>query len=103
MNCLTPDIIAEIHMYSTKHGGKKKVIHNIQFGCPLFYQGEGFDCRILLDQVGASLGPGQITRVPIKFLFPELIKSRLTSGDQFTLWDAGIFAEGKVIEVVKDR
>jgi hypothetical protein len=53
-----------------------------------------------LDYVGVSLSPGIVADVPIAFLNPSLVKPRLQKGDRFTLWEAGDFAEGEVLEVI---
>ena len=76
-----------------------KPIPPVQFGCPLFFQGELFDCRILLDQIGISLEPGSHYTVPIKFLNPILIKPRLKTGTQFKLWEFRFFADGEVVDI----
>jgi hypothetical protein len=97
-----PDIMAKIRMYSHAEGGKCKVISDDQFGCPLYFEGEGFDCRLLLTPVISSLHAGDTAEVPIQFLYPEYIKSRLKKGDKFTLWDLRTFAEGEILVVFKD-
>jgi hypothetical protein len=100
MDNLKPDIIARIHLYPTDQGGRQKVIPPSRFGCPFFFAGQGFDCRLLLDQVGVSLAPGTTAEVPIKFLYPELVKTKLTPGSRFKLWEAGDFADGEVLEII---
>jgi len=96
-----PDAIARIRMYTKEEGGKSKVISGEQFGCPLYYKQEGFDCRLLLGGQ-RNLHAGDTAELPIKFLFPEHIKPRLKEGDTFTLWDLGMFAEGEILEIVED-
>jgi len=61
----------------------------IEFG------GEYFDCRVLLIESG-PVAPGERVTAPIKFLRPELIKSRLKVGDRFRLREARVIAEGTV-------
>lgn len=97
---LQPDIVARVSLYPADKGGRQKPIPPIRFGCPFFFEGEGFDCRLLLDQAGVSLEPGDTVEVPIKFVHPELVKPRLQSGARFTLWEAGDFADGEVLKVV---
>jgi len=84
MASLKPDAIARIRMYTKEEGGKSKVISGEQFGCPLYYKQEGFDCRLLLGGQ-RNLRAGDTAELPIKFLFPEHIKPRLKEGDTFTL------------------
>lgn len=100
MNQLRPDVIVRVYLYRTEEGGRGNTITSGQFGCPFFYDGEAFDCRILLDQVGLALEPGHAAEVPIKFLRPDLIKPRLQIGAQFKLWEGKNFADGEVLEVV---
>jgi hypothetical protein len=98
---LKPDIIARIRMYTKAEGGKSKTISGEQFGCPLYYKNEGFECRLLLAGK-VYLRAGDIAELPIKFLFPEHIKPCLKAGDTFTLWDLGTFAIGEVLHVSEE-
>jgi hypothetical protein len=100
MDQLKPDLVARVHLYRTEEGGRGNTITGGRFGCPLVYDGEAFDCRILLGQGGASLAPGQTADVFIKFLRPDLIKPRLQAGSRFKLWEGKDFADGEVLEVV---
>ncbi|MGI6416374.1 MAG: hypothetical protein ACOX1P_11955 [Thermoguttaceae bacterium] len=97
---LKPDITARVRLYHTANGGKSTAIPPVQFGCVFRFEGEYFDCRLLLDQVQIMLNPGDAADVPIKFMFPELIKARLKHGDSFELWDGRDIAEGTVLEVM---
>jgi hypothetical protein len=97
---LVPDIFARIHLFSKEQGGRTQPIPPIQFGCPLFFQDEGFDCRLLLDQIGNPLLLGETMIVPIKFLNSNNILPRMKVGDQFLLWEGKYIAEGEVIEIV---
>jgi hypothetical protein len=101
MTHVKPDIIAAIRMYTSEAGGKVKSISGEQFGCPFFYNQEGFDCRLLLEEK-QNLQAGDTVKLSIKFLFPEDIKPKLKRGDKFTLWDLGTFAEGEILEVLQD-
>lgn len=97
---LTPDIIARVNLADEKSGGRTNTIPAETFGCPFVFEGEAFDCRLLLDQAGIALAAGISATVPIKFLYPELIKPRLRPGSHFKLWEFRDFAEGEVLEVV---
>jgi len=100
VNQLKPDVLARVHLYRTEEGGRGNSITIGRFGCPFFYNGEAFDCRILLDQVGITLSPGDTAEVPIKFLRPDLVKQRLQAGAKFKLWEGKDFADGEVLEIV---
>ncbi|WP_152601951.1 MULTISPECIES: hypothetical protein [Burkholderia] len=96
---VTPDIISRVTMYPTDAGGKSVTIPPIQYRCPFSVNGELFDCRLLLNQVGISLSPGCTADIPIKFLYLNLVKDMLIPGAQFALWDMGNFADGTILEV----
>ena len=99
MPSVKPDIIASVRFYSTAEGGRTKPTAPDKFGCPFEFEGEKFDCRLLLEKSGA-LGPGAQASVPIIFLCPELIKPRLKVGSRFTLWEMRTIAEGIVEEIL---
>jgi hypothetical protein len=96
-----PDIIATVRFYATEASGRKGPTPPNMFGCPLEFEGEKFDCRLLLNAVG-SLAPGATAKVPVAFLYPELIKPRLKVGSRFTLWEMRTIAEGVVEEILPD-
>jgi hypothetical protein len=92
------DIIARIRLLRTEEGGWRHPKTGPMLKCPLEFQGKMFDCAVFLDDVG-PLAPGDEAKVPIDFLWPELIVPRLKVGDHFTLWDLGTKAEGVVEEI----
>ncbi len=94
-----PDIIAKVRLYATEAGGRKGATPSETFGCLFEFEGEKFDCRLLLQEVG-FLAPGATAKVPVAFLYPELIKPRLKVGSRFTLWEAPTIGEGVVEEIV---
>ena len=98
---MRPDLIVEITLKASSDGGRSRPIPSVPFSCPAFFGDEGFDCRLLLDQVGVSLAPGDRATVPLKFLRPELIVARVQPGDEFRLWALGFFADGRVLEVLE--
>jgi hypothetical protein len=94
-----PDIIVTVRFYTAEEGGRKGPTPPDLFGCPFEFEGKLFDCRLLLNEVGA-LAPGATAKVPVAFLCPELIKPRLKVGTRFTLWELGTIAEGVVEQIV---
>ncbi len=94
---LKPDIIAEIQLYPTEAGGRSGPTPADKFGCLFEIEGEYFDCRLLLEGVGA-LSPGQTATVPIMFLRPDLVHGSLTISRRFHLWDGKRIADGQVKE-----
>ena len=93
------DIIAHVRLYPTAHGGRQGPTPTNTFGCLLELNGDCFDCRLLLTEIGA-LSPGQQAEVPIKFLNFDLVKNRLAPGEKFFLRDRKIIAEGEVTKVL---
>ena len=96
-----PHIIASVRFYAKAEGGRARWTLPEVFRCPLEYEGEKFDCALLLEKPG-SLAPEQSVIVPIVFLHPELIKHRLRVGNRFTLWELGTIADGIVKEIPAD-
>ena len=101
-NELRPDVIVRVRLLTVAEGGRHKPIPAVAFGCPLFFEREGFDCRLLLNQLGSGLELGEErSDVPIKFLFPEHVKGRLRVGAHFKLWEGKDIATGEILEIVQ--
>jgi len=80
-------------------GGRRTVLTAEQYGCPLGFEGEYYECRVDLSTVG-PLAPGGRARVPIRFFHPELVVPRLAPGASFTLWEGKTIGRGKVVDVM---
>ena len=93
------DIIARVWLYPTARGGRQGPTPRDTFGCLLELNGDCFDCRLLLTEIGA-LSPGQQAEVPIKFLSFNLLKNQLAPGAKFFLRDRTIIAEGEIVKVL---
>lgn len=98
---MQPDIIARVTMFASDAGGKSLAIPAVCYRCPLFINGQGFDCRLLLDQVGHGLELGATAEVPIKFLYFDLVRDLLAPRVRFTLWEIRHFAEGEILQVCR--
>ena len=96
---LTAEIIADLQFLATTDGGRGGPTPERVFGCPLECAGELFDCRLDLSESG-PISPGQAVRVPIQFLFPQLILPRLRAGCAISLWEGRIIAQGTVARVI---
>jgi len=97
---LEPDIFIEVRFKTAAEGGRQTAITipehaDSHYGCPLFVDGEGFDCRILVK--GRTLELGQTYELPIKFLFPNLALPKISVGKSVKLWEGTDIAVGKVI------
>jgi len=94
------DVVVELHLLSAEEGGRTSATPSDKLRCIFEYEGENFDCVLLLSGVG-SLSPGDHAEVPVAFLFPELIKPRLQVGSEFRLRDYRTIAEGRVTRVIE--
>lgn len=95
-----PDVIADIKFYKTKENGRKTATDANFFRCIFVLQGNKYDCRLLLGEIGPILPGESKTNVPIKFLCPENILHKLKKGSQFYLWDMRNIAEGSVKDIL---
>jgi hypothetical protein len=93
-----PDVMATVRLLSTEEGGRSSATPPEVFKCVFEFEGEGFDCALLLSEVG-PLAPGDETTVPVAFLFPEYVKGRLQRGSRFRLWEGKHIAEGEILDV----
>src|SRR5262245_10852780 len=100
---IMPDIIARVRLFSTEAGGRRSAIPATRFRCPAFFgeqRQNANDCVLLLDQIGAGLEPGGVSRdVPIKFAARDLVADKLRPGARFVLWDGRDIGEAEVLEV----
>lgn len=99
-NITQPDIIVSVRLFSTTEGGRASPTPPKVFRCVFEFEGEAFDCALLLDGVGA-LSPGSEAEVPVAFIFPQYIKERLRPGSHFSLWEGKYIAVGEVIKIVE--
>ena len=89
-------VVADIYMYDSSSGGRKGPTTTGYWGCLFDFEGQLYDCRVLLDETG-PLAPGQTARTPIVFLKPESLRGRLQTGARFQLRELATVAEGTVV------
>ena len=94
-------IIAEVHLFSTESGGRSSRTPSKFFGCPAEIQGELFDCRLILGE-SACLAPGDTATLPIRFLSPDTVLSKLKVGDEIRLWESRYIGTAKVLALSVD-
>lgn len=75
---MEPDAIIEVRFKTPEEGGRKADIAGNYYSCPLFLDGEGFDCRLILGS--RQLVLGEWYRLPVKFLNLNLVAPRLRIG-----------------------
>jgi hypothetical protein len=91
------DALVRIRLLPTDAGGRQGPTPDRWFGCIFAYQGEMYDCRLILEESG-SLFPGSEAIVPIQFLNPGVV-SYLRQGSRFELWEGKIIGEGEVVRI----
>ncbi len=96
--CLKPDIIATVYFYPSTEGGRQGPTPSDELTSVLDFEGDCFDCRLLLHEVG-PLWPGQEAVIGIKFLHWDLAKLKLKPGIRFYLREGKAIAEGAIEQV----
>jgi len=101
---LTFDVLIVVRFLLPEEGGLKHDIVSalpdgqpIPFGCPLFVDGQGFDCRVMGEKTRFKLGEQYTLR--IKFLSPDLALPHLAEGKKVELWGGRVIARGVVLSV----
>jgi hypothetical protein len=97
---MKPDVFIKVRFKTTAEGGRlgAVVIGENSYGCPLFVDGEAFDCRVLLNDQTLQLG--ETYELPIKFLSPDLALPKLSLGTSVILWEGKDIATGEVVRLV---
>lgn len=81
-----------------QRGGRQTAVKGDFYACPIFIDGEGFDCRIFIK--GRTLELGKWYELPVKFLNKDHALPKLTVGKSVTLWEGKTVGEGKVLRFV---
>jgi hypothetical protein len=92
---MNADAIIEIRFKTTAEGGRQDAIVGTFYGCPLFIDGEAFDCRLSLN--GKTLLLGETYKLPVKFLNRDLVLPKLSQGKTVILWEGKEVATGRVL------
>ena len=97
---MKPDALIKVRFKTKTEGGRQGpiVIGERPYGCPLFVDGEAFDCRLLI--TAQTLMLGETYELPIKFLNPDLALPRLSPGKAVKLWEGNDIATGEVVRIV---
>jgi len=93
------DAIIKVRFKTTAEGGRQGAIIIVEhhYGCPLFVDGEAFDCRLLI--LGQTLQLGETYELPIKFLNPQLVLPKLSPAKSISLWEGKEIAVGEVVRL----
>lgn len=95
---ISPDILVTLRFLSTMEGGRKGPTPPDSLSSILEYDGRFYDCRLLLRDVG-SVAPGETKTVPIKLLFPELVKAAMREGEVIRLRESAPIAAGIIDKI----
>lgn len=95
---MEPDVILRVRFKTPEENGRRSAVKGHYYSCPLFVDGEYFDCRLLL--AGRQLELGVIYEVPVQFLRPDLIISKLVKGKKCVLWEGKDVASAEVLEIL---
>jgi hypothetical protein len=94
---MTPDLVADVYLYSTDRGGKNLPIGD-RYRCPCFVSQDtnqgGWDCMIV---TGAPLAPGERGRLGFVFLSGDTAVKALAEAGKFYLWDGRFVGEATVV------
>jgi len=94
---MTPDAYLQVRFKTHDEGGRKTPVTGDYYACPLFVDGEGFECRLLID--GKTLALGQWYELPVKFMNKELVVPKLSVGKVVTLWEGKDVGLGKILKL----
>ncbi|MGD0586406.1 MAG: hypothetical protein ABSA86_11650 [Oryzomonas sp.] len=94
---MKPDAYIRVRFKTTAEGGRQGAIEGNIYGCPLFVNGEGFDCRLFHE--GRTLQLGETYEVAVKFLNPDFVMPMLSPGKSITLWEGKEIATGNVVRL----
>lgn len=92
------DAVIEIRFKTAAEKGRQGPVVGDFYGCPLFVDGEAFDCRLILG--GKTLALGRCYEVGVRFLNPHLALPLLSPGKAISLWEGKEIATGKVVRLV---
>jgi hypothetical protein len=94
-----PQAIIRVRFKTTAEGGRKGPIDYgpRRFRCPLFIDGEAFDCGFLVKDKVFELG--ETYEIPIAFFRPDLVLPMLSPGKPIKLWEGKDIAVGIVVRL----
>jgi len=94
---MQPDATIEVRFLTANEGGRRTEINGPHYSCPMFIGDEAYDCRIFITEGPLQLG--QLHRVQVQFLCPELARPALSVGRSIWLWEGRRVADGAVLAI----
>ena len=97
---MQPDAIIKVLFKTAAEGGRQGnvVIADKPYACVMFVDGEAFDCRFLVTDQTLQLG--ETYELPVKFLNPDLVLSKLSPGKPVRLWEGKDIATGEIVRLL---
>jgi hypothetical protein len=95
---MMPDAFIEVKFRTTEEGGRETPVTGDFYACPLFIDGEAYDCRLLIK--GMELELGRSYEVPVKFLNRDIVLPKLHIGTSIILWEGKDVGDGKVTRII---
>ncbi len=95
------DAIIKVRFFTPKENGRTTSIEGQFYTSPLFFDSEGFDCRLILD--GRKLELGITYEVPVKFLYRDLVFQKLAVGKEVLLWEGRYIARDQVVKIINQE
>lgn len=89
-------IKAEVTLYHSEKGGRTGPTPEVQFSCPIEFQGNLYDCRMYFESK-KGISPGETGVVEIGFLRWDLLEGKLKKNSKFKIWEGGIIGSGVVV------
>lgn len=91
------DAIIKIRFKTTSEGGRQADLTGDYYSCPLFVDGNGFECRLFIS--GLTIHLGTWYDLPVKFMNKVLVLPHLSNGKLIDLWEGKIVANGSVVKI----
>ncbi|QDT55090.1 hypothetical protein Pan44_31310 [Caulifigura coniformis] len=105
VDVLMPHAVIRVRFLTTAEGGRKTAIQgvregiqDVKYGCPVYLNGQAFDCRFWPFAAG-GYELGQEYDIPIRFLYPERAMKWVSPGAPVTLWEGKTIAVGQVLTI----
>jgi hypothetical protein len=92
---MIPDAVVRVRFKTSDEGGRKTEIAGQVYACPMFFDGQGFECRLSLN--GLTLKLGEYYELPVKFMNRDLVQSNLFPGKEFMIWEGKDIGAGLVL------
>lgn len=91
-----PEALVELRLFPSDAGGRAGPTSSDSWGCPLSIDGDFFDGRFDLSEM-EPLRPGDSRVVPVKFLSPDLVRTRIAEGQELRIWEGRFIGEATVL------